>query len=103
MNVKHGDTCYLWHDLWAGNVKSQIMPQLLSIARNKSISIHKSRDIVHLSSIFHLPLSAEAYVQLIDLAQLFEDHPDSEEKDTWTSGHTFGYRPGFHLQKLTNA
>jgi hypothetical protein len=79
------------------------MPQLLSIARNKSISIHKSRDIVHLSSIFHLPLSAEAYVQLIDLAQLFEDHPDSEEKDTWTSGHTFGYRPGFHLQKLTNA
>lgn len=40
-----GKSCYLWSDLWDGQVPSQAYPQLFSFARNKHITILAAKAI----------------------------------------------------------
>jgi hypothetical protein len=84
VSVGKGDTCYLWHDLWGGQVFSQDFSELFSFAKNKNQTIHMAKTIENLDSIFHLPLSTEAFGQLVQLAETLENLTDTEERDLWT-------------------
>jgi hypothetical protein len=60
------------------------MLELFSFARNQFLSINKAKTILDLNSILHLPISQEAYLQLVQLAQMLENVITSNEPDIWT-------------------
>jgi hypothetical protein len=55
--------------------------ELYSFAKKKQISIQESKNIVDLPSLFHLPLSEEAFAQLAQLQDLLDSIQISEDKD----------------------
>jgi hypothetical protein len=59
------------------------MPELFSFARNQFLSINKAKNILDLNSILHLPISQEAYLQLVQLAQMLENVIALNEPDIW--------------------
>jgi hypothetical protein len=63
--VHKGDTCFLCHDLWGGSTRSQGLPQLFSFARKHQITVAKARGSKELAHLFTLPLSEEAFQQLL--------------------------------------
>jgi hypothetical protein len=42
ITVHKGDTCFLWHDLWGGSIRSQGLPHFFSFAKLKNISVCKA-------------------------------------------------------------
>lgn len=56
--LEDGKTCYLWTDLWAGQVPCQSYPELFSFARRKNVRIHSAKQMEQLDQYFHLPLYA---------------------------------------------
>jgi hypothetical protein len=79
------------------------MPELFSFARNQFLSINKAKSILDLNSILHLPISQEAYLQLIQLAQMLENMTALNEPDIWslTSRPMFGAHLGSQPQRYT--
>jgi hypothetical protein len=82
--VGAGNTCSLWLDQWEGQTPCRTMPELFSFARNQFLSINKAKSILDLNSILHLPISQEAYLQLVQLAQMLENVIALNEPDIWT-------------------
>jgi hypothetical protein len=82
--VGAGDTCSLWLDQWEGQTPSRTMPELFSFAKNQFLTIYKAKTILDLNSILHLPISQEAYLQLVQLAQMLDNVTTSTEPDIWT-------------------
>jgi hypothetical protein len=82
--VHKGNTCFLWHDQWGGSIHSQDLPELYSFARSKHVSVAKANTIEDLAHLFNLPLSQEAFAQLLVLATEFEEIQFDEEKDVWS-------------------
>jgi hypothetical protein len=68
--VGAGNTCSLWLDQWEGQTPCRTMPELFSFVRNQFLTINKAKTIMDLNSILHLPISQEAYLQLVQLAQM---------------------------------
>jgi hypothetical protein len=54
----------------------QVKFHLFSFARNKFITVQNAKLATDLTTLLHLPISAEAYDQLLQLAQLLQDLPD---------------------------
>lgn len=52
-----------WYDLWEGLVPSIRFPELFSFAKDKNITLMKATITEEFHSLFHLPLSLEAYEQ----------------------------------------
>jgi hypothetical protein len=82
--VGAGDTCSLWLDQWEGQIPGQTMPELFSFARNQFLTINKAKNILDLNSILYFPISQKAYLQLLQLAQMFENVAALNEPDIWT-------------------
>jgi hypothetical protein len=82
--VYKGDTCFLWHDLWGGPTRSQALPQLFSFARQKNITILRAKSTEELAQLFTLPISEEAFQQLLALASDLNDIQDSGADDVWS-------------------
>jgi hypothetical protein len=66
VEIGDGKTTLLWHDNWDGLCKSASFPELWSFASFKDITIHQAR-LVSPNEMFHTPLSAEAFDQLLAL------------------------------------
>jgi hypothetical protein len=79
--VHRGDTCFLWHDMWGDSVHSQAFPELFSFSRAQAITICKATTIEDLALLFNLPISEEAYGQLLLFATEFDSLQISEEDD----------------------
>lgn len=94
-----GKTCYLWSDLWEGQVPSQTFPELCFFAKNKSLSIHVVKQMVQLEQMFHLPLSPKAYDQLNGFLVKIENTANSDDQDVWS--YIWGKSLFLHL-KLIN-
>lgn len=62
----------------------QVKFHLFSFARNKFITVQNAKLATDLTTLLHLPISAEAYDQLLQLAQLLQDLPDWDDNDIWT-------------------
>jgi hypothetical protein len=83
-NVRSGSSTFLWDDLWNGFVPKFSFPELYSFARNKCMTLQKASRLPHLHSIFHIPLSDEAFSQFVQLQNLLSSMPASDEHDQWT-------------------
>lgn len=82
--VFDGSSCSLWDDLWARKVPRMAYHELFSFAKIKNISIKKALNITDLHQLFHLPLQAIAFEQVVQLAQDLEDTTFGNEKDIWS-------------------
>lgn len=76
--LEDGKTCYVWTDLWEGQVPSQAYPELYSFAKNKSASIHAIKQLDQLEQIFNLPLLVEGHGQLNDWLNRVENVANSD-------------------------
>jgi hypothetical protein len=82
--VHLGDTCFLWQDYWGGSNRRQTLPQHYSFAKNKNISVSKALWASDINQLFHLPISQEAFEQLLLLAQDLETLQGDNQDDFWS-------------------
>lgn len=62
VDLKDGRTCLFWSDIWNDCIPQLAFPELFSFTNCKTISVVEVRNR-DLQSLFHLPLSKEAYDQ----------------------------------------
>jgi hypothetical protein len=62
-----GSTVLFWNDLWADRILSLDFPHLFSFAKNDKASVKLTMSQTDLDTIFHLPLSQQAYDEFLDL------------------------------------
>jgi hypothetical protein len=79
-----GSSCFLWLDHWHRPSLQQIFPELFSFARNPNISVQSARLAVLLQSLFHLPLSVDAFDQYQALTSSVKTVRDTQDADIWT-------------------
>ena len=65
-------------------VPMQAYPELFSFAKSKTITLVAGKDCPDLLSLFHLPLSNQAYAQLAQLSSDIQILTLTEEPDVWT-------------------
>ena len=84
-SLGNGSTILFWEDLWCPVVLNQSFPNLFQQVISGSTSV---REILHapdLASIFNLPLSQQAFDELLDLQDLISAIPyDTTENDHWS-------------------
>jgi hypothetical protein len=83
-SIKSGSSTYRWDDLWNGRIPKLHFPELYSFTRAKSITLQKARFLPHLHTIFHIPLSDEAFPQFLQLQNLLANLTSTDENDHWT-------------------
>jgi hypothetical protein len=59
------------------------LPTSFSFGRNKQVTLQKVKQAQNINALFNLPLSAEAFDQLIPQAQLIDNIQGEEEDDIW--------------------
>jgi len=84
VHIRDGASCLLWDDLWLNRVPSQRFPELFSFAKKIHISVLSTVSADGSASIFHLPISNQAFQQLITLAEDLNSVQDTDEKDIWS-------------------
>jgi hypothetical protein len=84
VEIGDGKTTLLWHDNWNGLCKSASFPELWSFASFKNITIHQAR-LVSPNEMFHTPLSAEAFDQLLALQDILTNLQLHDQKEKWLS------------------
>jgi hypothetical protein len=79
-----GSSITFWEDLGAGDVLSHKFPRLFSFVRNEIVSVKHVMQAADLDSLFHLPLSPEAFDEMLQLQDLVSLVPyDHTSKDSW--------------------
>jgi hypothetical protein len=80
-----GSTVSFWNDLWSDSVLSVQFPRLHSFAKSNSISVQRLMLEQNLDDIFFLPLSTQAYDELLHLQNdLDEFEYDDNSIDSWS-------------------
>jgi hypothetical protein len=81
----HGNIVSFWEDLINGRVHSEIFPHLLGFAKDPRISLWALRHSASLINCFRIPMSREAYNELLQLQNFLNDLPpvDHDGKDSW--------------------
>jgi hypothetical protein len=90
LTIRNGSTCLLWFDSWIDDPLKQHFPELFSFAINPRISLAAASSYDDLHSLFHLPLSPKAYLQYLNLTEIFQNLQLTAECDIWShnNGHT---------------
>jgi hypothetical protein len=80
-----GDSNGLWDDLINGSLLSEVYPKLFSFSSDPKISLWKVRQENDLLNCFKIPMSREAYTELLELQQLLGSlqPTDQSSKDPW--------------------
>jgi len=84
VNIPDGKSCYFWLDLWSHNVLQLVYPELCSFAKDIYISVDKVQGTTTLHTLFHLPLSAEAYAQFQEVQLLIQNITVQRHNDQWS-------------------
>ena len=82
--VGNGSSCYFWDDFWSNNILSFTCPELHSFAKDKNISLSKFASQQDIHTLFHLPLSTQAFQQYSNLTSLMQHLNLQNDDDTWT-------------------
>lgn len=87
----NGKSTLLWKDHWNGNLLASQYPELLLFFKIDRSSISFAKQAVDFSSLFHLPLSTQAFLQFQLVQGLLYDLILTSEEDSWlyiwNSGH----------------
>jgi hypothetical protein len=80
----NGAIITFWEDLWCDEVLSHKYPQLFYFARNEAISVQQFIQAHDLDTLFALPISPEAFVELLQLQDLLNQvEVTPSEDDSW--------------------
>jgi hypothetical protein len=86
--------------MWDEVLPKITFPELYSFVRNKSITLQKAKSLQdQLHSIFHLPLSEEAFVQFLELQGLLLNLQKLQRK---IHENIFGDQQNFPAQRHTS-
>ncbi|KAM3292613.1 hypothetical protein ACQJBY_036379 [Aegilops geniculata] len=78
-----GDTIFFWTDNWEGQPLQAKFPELFSFAIHKDYTLQFVDNQEDLSSLFHRPLSLQAYQQLARVEELIASRTTSDNRDRW--------------------
>ena len=80
-----GDTVSFWEDLINGHIHSNRFPNLYPFAKEPRLSFWKIRSAVSLVDCFRIPMSREAYNEMLVLQSELQNLPQviPDEKDKW--------------------
>lgn len=98
-SVQDGRSCLIWLDLWNNRVLHQDYPELFSFVRDANVSVHNACSTVPLHSLFHLPLSNEAYRQYQQLVHMVLQIDIQHHTDHWSyiwGSSTFSSSKAYH-------
>jgi hypothetical protein len=84
VNVGDGSSCLLWDDCWVGQPLKLTFPELHSFAKKKDICLAKAIATLTTFQMFHLPLSVQAFDQLLLFEQNLASLNQSQGPDNWT-------------------
>jgi hypothetical protein len=84
VTVNNGKSCFFWKDLWGEDLLENKMPELSSFAKKKHITFAEGKMQIPLHGLFHLPLSQQAHLQLLQLQEELERVQLSDLPDKWT-------------------
>lgn len=80
-----GSTVTFWADLWFQSVLAVQYPRLYSFVKDEAISVKDMMLQMNLEEVFYLPLSAQAYEELLQLQEYLEQFDyDDMAQDTWS-------------------
>jgi hypothetical protein len=82
VEIGNGKTTLLWHDRWNGLRTSERFPELWSFASVREININQAR-LASPNELFHTPLSAEAFGQLLSLQDILANLQLHDHNDIW--------------------
>ena len=83
--IGDGSTVAFWGDLWSTAILSEKFPRLFSFAINLDISVKEIIMAQDLDSVFHLPISEQAFQELGELqGLLLSTDYDLDSNDSWT-------------------
>ena len=80
-----GDTILFWHDLWNGTLLKLEYPKLYTFVIKSEITLQQVMETEELHSMFHLPLSEQAFAQYQELTVY--NMPSQQQQgsiDQWT-------------------
>jgi hypothetical protein len=83
VEINNGKSCLLWEDLWSNEPIMHSCPELYSFVRKKNISFAESATIVPFHGLFHLPLSQQAHVQMLQLQTQMLEIQLNDLNDKW--------------------
>jgi len=72
------------HDLWEGRACSQAFPQLFSFAKNQHVSLKVAGSTPLHQTLFHFPLSTEAYAHFQELFVILQNLQSQPVRDVWS-------------------
>ena len=81
------DSVLLWHDFWMDHMNRSLahkFARLLSYAKDTLISVQEVLATFDLTNLFNLPLSAQAYEELMELSLILQNHTPELVSDCWT-------------------
>jgi hypothetical protein len=88
VNIQNGTTCLLWFALWEDRVYNQAYPELFSFAKAQHISLSVALSTMPRQTLFHLPLSNEAFGQFQELSNTLDNIQPTHSNDIWS--YTWG-------------
>ena len=84
-SIGDGSSGTFWEDFWTETLLSTKYPRLYYFVLNPIASVREIVMAPDLASIFQLPLSLDAHVELLDLQAFVQEVDfDPDEKDIWT-------------------
>lgn len=89
--IKDGQPRYFWEDLWGDEIFSQKFSKLYSFAEQKKIITAEGLAATPMHSLFHLPLSQQAYLQMVQLQSILDGFSVSNLPDIWFYIWNSGY------------
>lgn len=97
-------TCLMWTDLWDARGPCHSFPELFSFSKRKSVCIQLAKQMENHLDHFHLPLSRQAFDQLILLLEALENNVNSTDIDIcgyiWGTPHFSSSKAYKHLRGI---
>jgi hypothetical protein len=95
-SIGTGSSVMLWTYSWSDVPLNLQFSHLYSFTVNETVSLHQAKSLEHLSDLFHLPLSNEAFAQFQVLQEVLLNISDSVDPDSW---EVFGNNTSFKVSK----
>jgi len=82
--VGNGSTVLFWLYVWNGFFLQEKLPRLFTFAKNQKISVAAFLSTPDMSTLFHLPLSEQAYQEFQELQEIIQSVQMTQtDKDQW--------------------
>jgi len=82
--VGNGSTVLFWLDVWNGFFLQEKLPRLFTFAKNQKIPVAAFLSTPDMSTLFHLPLSEQAYQEFQELQEIIQSVQMTQtDKDQW--------------------